>query len=179
VQLDGGLGDPPPGFLVIETRDVLGPTEGEAVSWGGFGVRFMIDGEQTGGRFSLVEHPIAPRALATPTHTHEHEDEYTYVVEGQVGVLIGERESVAGPEDLVFKPRGVPHAFWNAGDEEARLLELISPAAFASYFAEMAPVLSADGPPDFHQLDTIRQKYGLSMDIESREALMREHGLER
>jgi uncharacterized cupin superfamily protein len=45
------------------------------------GVRFMIDGAVTGGAFALVEHPIAPRALAAAMHTHLHEDEYTYVLE--------------------------------------------------------------------------------------------------
>jgi len=64
-------------------------------------------------------------------------------------------------------------------DEEARLLELISPPAFASYFVEMAPVLSADGPPDIERLGAIQRKYGLSMDPESRGRLMEEHGLER
>jgi hypothetical protein len=44
--------------------------------------------------------------------------------------------------DLVFKPRRVPHAFWNAGDQPARLLELISPAGFEHYFRELAPLLA-------------------------------------
>jgi Cupin domain len=101
------------------------------------------------------------------------------VLAGRVGVQIGDEVIEAGPGELVAKPRGVPHAFWNAGDEEARLLELISPAAFAGYFVEMAPVLSAGGPRDFERLAAIQQKYGLSMDPQSREALMKEHGLER
>jgi quercetin dioxygenase-like cupin family protein len=50
------------------------------------------------------------------------------VLEGEIGVQIGEEVRVACPGDLVFKPRGVPHAFWNAGDTPARALEIISPA---------------------------------------------------
>lgn len=119
-------------------RIVLSPNEGERVQFGGLGVRFMIGEEETGGNFALVEHPIEPRALAAPMHTHTHEDEYTYVLEGEIGVQVGDEVLIGRPGDLVFKPRGVPHAFWNAGEEPARALEIISPAGFEQYFAEAA-----------------------------------------
>jgi quercetin dioxygenase-like cupin family protein len=108
----------------------------------GLGVRFMIDGAETGGNLALVEHPIAPRVLAAPLHTHRHEDEYTYMLKGEVGVQIGDEVRVAWPGDLVLKLRGVPHAFWNAGDAPARALEIISPAGFERYFLELAPLVS-------------------------------------
>src|SRR3712207_9448652 len=102
---------------------LLSPDEGETVWLRKLGIRFMIGGEHTQDNFSLVEHPIKPRALAAPMHTHRHEDEYTYVLEGEIGFQIGEEVLVAQPGDLVFKPRGVPHAFWNATDrsEERRV----------------------------------------------------------
>ena len=127
-------------------RIVLSPDEGEMVVMGGLGARLMIESAQSGGGFALVEHPIGPRVLAAPLHTHEREDEYTYVLEGEVGVQVGEEVRVARPGDLVFKPRGVPHAFWNAGDEPARALEIISPAGFEGYFAEIAPLLPPATP---------------------------------
>jgi quercetin dioxygenase-like cupin family protein len=157
---------------------VVGASEGETVWLGGLGVRFLIRGEQTGGRFALVEHPIAPRALAAPTHVHEHEDEYTLVLEGLVGVRIGDEERVAGPGELVFKPRAVPHAFWNAGDEWARALELISPAGFERYFAEVALCLPpAVDAPRLAELGEIRARYGLGMDLTSISELVDRHGL--
>jgi quercetin dioxygenase-like cupin family protein len=127
-------------------RIVLSPDEAERVHLGGLGVRFMIEGAQSGGTFALVEHPIEPRVLAAPMHTHEREDEYTYVLEGEIGVQVGDEVRVARPGDLVFKPRGVPHAFWNAGDTPARALEIISPAGFERYFAEIAPLLPPPTP---------------------------------
>ena len=157
---------------------VIGARDGESVWLGGLGVRFLIGGEQTGGRFALVEHPIAPRALAAPTHVHEHEDEYTLVLEGLVGVRIGNEERVAGPGDLVFKPRGVPHAFWNAGDEWARALELISPAGFERYFSEIAPLLPpAVDEPLLEELAEVRARYRLTMDTASIAELVERHGL--
>jgi quercetin dioxygenase-like cupin family protein len=160
-------------------RVVLSPDEGEMVEMGGLGVRFMIEGDQSGGGFALVEHPIAPRALAAPLHTHEREDEYTYVLEGEVGLQVGDEVRVARPGDLVFKPRGIPHAFWNAGDEPARALEIISPAGFERYFAEVAPFLPPNhtGPPDEEALGTIMAKYRLDMDFGSIPMLVERHGL--
>jgi mannose-6-phosphate isomerase-like protein (cupin superfamily) len=139
----------------------------------------MVEGDLSGGGFALVEHPIGPRVLAAPLHTHEREDEYTYVLEGEVGVQVGDEVCVARPGDLVFKPRGIPYAFWNAGDESARALEIISPAGFERYFAEVAPSLPPDhqGPPDEQALGAVMAKYGLEIDLSSIPVLAERHGL--
>jgi len=157
-------------------RHVLGPDEGERVNLSKLGVRFMIDGARTGGAFSLVEHPLEPRALGSPMHTHTNEDEYSYILEGRVGVQIGEEVLTAGPGELVFKPRGVPHAFWNAGDEPARLLEIISPAGFENYFREMAP-LRAAGPPDAAAIKQVAARYELDMDYSTIPVLAERYNL--
>lgn len=160
-------------------RIVLSPDEGEMVWLRKLGIRFMIGGEETGENFALVEHPIGPRALAAPMHTHRYEDEYTYVLEGEVGFQVGEEVCIAKPGDLVFKPRGVPHAFWNATDELARALEIISPAGFERYFAELAPLLppANEGPLDQEAVGAVREKYGLEMDMDSIPVLAERHGL--
>jgi quercetin dioxygenase-like cupin family protein len=160
-------------------RIVLSPDDGETVWLRKLGIRFMIGEEETQGNFALVEHPIGPRALAAPMHTHRHEDEYTYVLEGEVGVQIGEEILVGRPGDLIFKPRGIPHAFWNAADEPARALEIISPAGFERYFAELAPLFppANQGPLDEEAVRAVREKYGLEMDMSSIPVLAERHGL--
>jgi len=159
--------------------NTISSTEGDRADFPGLLTRYLLRGETTGGGFALVEHEIPPRTLAAPTHMHQHEDEYSFVLEGRVGVLIGDEEMEAGPGELVLKPRRVPHAFWNAHDEPARLLELISPAGFERYFEEMAPHLSAGGPPDLEQVGAIQARYGLSMDRDSIAELSERHGLGR
>jgi mannose-6-phosphate isomerase-like protein (cupin superfamily) len=154
------------------------PGDGQRADFPRLGTRYILRGEDTGGQFALIEHEIPPRALAAPTHTHQQEDEYSYVLSGRVGVQIGDEQAEAGPGELVAKPRGIPHAFWNPGDEPARLLELISPAGFERYFEELAPLLSGDGPPDLEALAAIRDRYALTMDMDSREQLISKHGLE-
>jgi mannose-6-phosphate isomerase-like protein (cupin superfamily) len=145
---------------------VLGPTDGKAGFLGSIGVRFMIDGSESDERFSLVEHPMSPRALAAPLHRHNREDEYTFVLEGSVGALLGDEVVVAAPGDLVYKPRGQWHTFWNAGDTTARILEIISPAGFEDFFEELDALGGAiQAPPD--ALAALCARYELEMQPET------------
>ena len=116
---------------------IIGPEDAQDGFLGSIGVRCMIDGAEADQRFSLVEHPMSPRALAAPLHRHTREDEYSYVLEGRMGALLGDDVVEAGPGDLVFKPRDQWHTFWNAGDEPCRILEIISPAGFEHFFREL------------------------------------------
>src|SRR3954449_4181041 len=151
---------------MIATAHLIGASEGRQVRFNGFGTRYVVAAEQTGGAFALVEHDLAPRELGSPVHTHEREDEISHVTSGRLGVQIGDQVLEAGPGDTVVKPRGVPHAFWNPGDEPVRFLELITPPAFAQYFKDIAPLLNAM-PPDFEALGAVMARYGLSMDMDS------------
>ena len=159
------------------TARVLGPRDGKAGDLASIGVRFMVDGDESGGGFSLVEHPMPPRALAGPLHRHSREDEYSFVLEGRVGALFGEEVKYGEPGDLIVKPRDEWHTFWNAGDEPARILEIISPAGFERYFAELTDLPSGAGPPDRAQIAAIAARYGLELDFESIPRLLQEHGL--
>ena len=156
---------------------VIGPKDGESVDLTTIGVRFMLDGDRTGGGFSLVEHPMPPRALAAPMHRHKNEDEYSYVTKGRVGAKLGDEVVFGEVGDLILKPRGQWHTFWNAGDEPATLLEIISPAGFEQYFAELSEVLSAGGPRDPERMAAVMAKYQLEVDPESVPGLCAEHGL--
>ena len=158
-----------------ETR-VLGRHDGRAGFLGSIGVRFMVDGEVAGGRFSLVEHPMSARALAAPLHRHAREDEYSYVLEGRMGALLGDQVLEAVTGDLVFKPRGEWHTFWNAGDEPCRILEIIAPAGFEGFFAELVD-LGGVSHADPAVLGGLCERYGLEMDPSSVPDLVQRFGL--
>ena len=145
---------------------VIGPQDGKAGFLGTIGVRFMIDGEEAGERFSLVEHPMSRRALAAPLHRHTREDEYSYVLEGRVGALLGDDVVIGGPGDLIFKPRNQWHTFWNAGEEPARILEIISPAGFERFFAELVD-LGGVMEADPRALADLGARYELELDPDS------------
>ncbi|MFL5983143.1 MAG: cupin domain-containing protein [Gaiellaceae bacterium] len=162
--------------LTTTAPRIVTPEDGIAGFLGSIGVRFMIDGDETEQRFSLVEHPMSPRALAAPLHLHTREDEYSFVLEGRMGALLGDDIVEAGPGDLVYKPRGQWHTFWNAGDEPARILEIIAPAGFERFFAELAP-LAAGGAPDPDAMGELCGRYALDMQPESPAELCARFGL--
>jgi len=139
---------------------VVGPDEGKALWLGGLGVIYKVRGKESGGAFSIVEHPIEPGKLV-PAHVHSREDECSLVLEGEIGVRIGDREFTATPGTYIFKPRGIPHTFWNAGPKPARLLEIISPAGFESYFEEIVGLYDSGGTPTPEQLLEVRRRYGM------------------
>jgi quercetin dioxygenase-like cupin family protein len=138
------------------------PGQGQSFDFGGLGIAWKVEGGQTGGRFSVVHHPLAPRALAAPLHRHTNEDELSYVLRGKLGALLGDDVVTAGPGTWVQKPRGQWHTFWNAGDTPCEIIEIISPAGFENYFREVAAAWGNMGA-----FVAINAKYGLEMDFGS------------
>jgi len=159
---------------------IIGPGDGRFADLRSVGVRFMIWGAESGGDFSLVEHPIPPRTLVAPLHLHEREDEYSYVLEGRMGAQLGDDVVFAEAGDLVFKPRNQWHTFWNAGDTPCRILEIISPAGFEHFFKEVGEQMGTAQAASVAQVPDVMDlaaRYGLHFQPESIERLCREHGL--
>ena len=155
---------------------LIGPEDGKYQFIGSIGARFLAWTEETGGGFSLVEHPMPPRALAAPLHRHSREDEYSFVLEGRMGAQLGDEVVYAEAGDFAFKPRDQWHTFWNAGDVECRILEIIAPGGFEHFFDEFGELLKR---PDFspEMLGALGAEYGLEFDPESVPRLCEEHGL--
>ncbi|MQA28305.1 MAG: cupin domain-containing protein [Luteitalea sp.] len=151
---------------------MVSPGERESFDFGGLGVCWKVDGNQTGGRFSVVHHPIAPHALAAPLHYHHNEDELSYVLTGRLGALLGEEVVTADAGTWIFKPRRQWHTFWNAGDTPCEIIEVISPAGFEGYFREVAVAWG-----DAAKFAQINDKYALEMRFESVPDLCRRFGL--
>jgi quercetin dioxygenase-like cupin family protein len=143
----------------------------------GFGTTVKVSSRDSGGSVALVEHTLAPGRLGAPPHRHDREDETSYVLAGTLTVQLGPDTVTAGPGDIVFKPRGVYHAFWNAGRDPVRFLEVITPGGFEAYFAELAPLVPTAGPPDLTAIAALAARYGLTFDFASMPALLAEHGV--
>lgn len=121
----------------------------DVIAIGGFVTRYLA---APGESCALVEHELAPGLLGAPPHRHAREDECSYVLAGMLTVW---REGVVTqvePGGVVAKPRGEWHAFWNAGMEPVRFLEVIAPGEFAAYFRELGALIAeataAGQPPD-------------------------------
>ena len=156
---------------------IVGPNDGKAVDLVSVGVRFMAWTEETGGLFSLVEHPIPPKTLVAPVHIHEREDEYSFVLEGRMGALLGSEVVYAEAGDFVFKPREQWHTFWNAGEGPCRILEIISPGGFEHFFDELGEAMSG-GEFDPAAVGEIGGRYGIEFEPDSVPRLCAEHGLD-
>jgi mannose-6-phosphate isomerase-like protein (cupin superfamily) len=159
---------------------IIGPQDGHAVDLQSLGVRFLVWGEESGGSFSLVEHPIPPRMLCAPLHRHAHEDEYSFVLEGRMGAQLGNDVVYAEAGDFVFKPRNQWHTSWSAGDAPCRILEIISPAGFEHFFNEVAMQMAraaSDNPAASAGETALDTRYGIEFDYDSIPQLCAEHGL--
>ena len=157
------------------TSIAIPPDSAERVDLGGLGIVWKIEGQQTGEHFSVVHHPLAPRALAAPLHLHTREDEYSYVLSGTLGALLGDEVVTAGPGTWVFKPRNQWHTFWNAGDTPCEIIEIISPAGFENFFRELAELFASG---DLARLGRASaQRYGLEIDPATVPGLCERFGL--
>jgi quercetin dioxygenase-like cupin family protein len=156
------------GIRVKTARDI------EATGDPGALDRYLIDGAESGGAIAVVEHLLAQGALAAPIHRHSREDEYSLVLAGRLGVFEDGAEVVAVPGELVFKPRGRWHTFWNAGEEPLRVLELIVPGGIEQLFRRLA---EPGGEYDPETLPPLAAEYGCEVDFEATMPLVQRHGL--
>jgi quercetin dioxygenase-like cupin family protein len=136
------------------------PAEGKTVML--FGVRFsykVVSGD-SGGGLAVLEVEIPPGTLVKP-HNHSREDEFSLVLSGTVGARVGDRVVQAGPGAYLVKPRGTPHAMWNAAAAPAKVAEILCPSGLEGYFEELAPILAGHRtPPEYYQL---AENYGITI----------------
>ena len=143
-----------------DTLKVVQPGGGRVGRLGpGGGVHCKIDGVDTGGALSVVEHPFDVGALVRP-HVHTREDEISIVLEGEIGFRSEDDEVVLRPGGYIVKPRNQVHAMWNAGSSPARMIEIISPAGFEGFFRGFADLNDA-GPIDLAAVAALAVEFGL------------------
>jgi len=168
--------------MQVVTRDgspvggVLAPDLPGGIELGGGAVRELLPASATQGRVTLLEHRLGPRSLGSPVHTHRDTVEISIVTRGCIGVLLGEEELLAREGDVVVKPVGIPHAFWNPADEPARFVELLTPSGFERYFTDLASILGPMGP-DLERMGGVLARDDIEADPASVPALMQRHGL--
>src|SRR5436305_16204 len=120
---------------------LVGPGEGRLISpLVGDRTRYKAIGEQTRGNFALLEQAVPP-GHGPPRHVHHREEEAFYILEGEFGFELGDRQFVAGAGTFVLGPRDIPHRFWNAGKSTGRFLLIISPAGLEPFFEEYSRAL--------------------------------------
>jgi len=144
-----------------------------------FSATCVLAGDATGGTFSVVRHVVASGILGAPPHRHGNEDEHSLVIEGEISFELGDEVRTARQGDVVSKPRGQMHTFWNASQHRAVALEIITPAGFEDYFAELAEIIpTTPGKlPDFGRLAAVAERHQLDLDMDRLGAVMSAHGV--
>jgi len=135
--------------------------EGEPVP--GLAMTHKVDGARLGGHLLVMEGVIPPGVLVHP-HTHTREDECSYVAEGELVFLVGGEVVQVSAGDMVPKPRGVMHAFWNASERPARVIEMHAPATFDRYYDELGAMFGQHPPGSdgfTAAFDELACRYGL------------------
>ena len=152
-------------------KDTLGvyPDGGRSIWLLGMLITFKAVSQETGGKYSLYELTVPPQ-LGAPPHVHHRETEAYYVLEGEIEFLKGERTVRAGVGDFVHVPKGVVHAFSNAGREPARFLGIVTPGGLHE------KLLSSLGEPA--RTETLPAPPEGPPDAQSFAAIMREHDSE-
>jgi mannose-6-phosphate isomerase-like protein (cupin superfamily) len=143
----------------ILTFVVGGPREPGSAPW-----RVLAGAAFTGGAVGFGEARLPPHTAGPNRHVHTREDEASYIISGVLTVVVGDRTFEAGPETLVWLPRGLPHTFANRGDEEVRCVGVTSPAGMRALFEEQAAYFaSLQGLPDHSYLAELGARFGVSV----------------
>ena len=96
----------------------------------------------------VLDFRVAPGGAVPIEHVHPAMTEAFTVHEGELTFRVRGRVRTAGPGDGETVPAGVPHAWWNAGEREARLtLEVSPPGRFGLVIGTMFQ-LARDGETD-------------------------------
>jgi mannose-6-phosphate isomerase-like protein (cupin superfamily) len=130
----------------------------ELLTFGEVEILVKASADSTGGTLTVFEEN---QPVDTPLHVHEHEDELFYVLEGEHVFQVGEREYRAGPGDLVFAPRGVPHSQRRVVPREGRTLVLTSPGGLEGFFRELAQA-ERDGSLGPEAYARASERYGIT-----------------
>ena len=146
---------------------------------GHLGAKLEVGRSDNEAGVAVVEHVLAPHTLAAPLHRHSREDETSYVLDGEMTVLADDELSTVAAGESVVKGRNVWHTFWNAGDERLRVLEIIAPGEFASYFEEVAELFPFDPTNEatVARFEEISERYGFEAKLESVPELCERYGL--
>ena len=138
----------------------------ETIGIGGFTVRFLVTGSESGGSVAAFELAVpAALRLPAPAHSHDHYEETIYGIEGTLVWTVEGKAIDVGPGQALCIPRGAVHRFDNNASADAKALCVITPAAIGpEYFRETFALLkaAAGGPPDKAKLLEIMRRHGLT-----------------
>ena len=148
--------------------------QGRTVAVVGDVYRFLATGEDTNGKYALLE-AIIPPGGGPPPHVHSREEEGFYVLEGEVTLVIDGKPLVASAGMFANLPVGIPHSFKNETRRRAKMLISLAPAVLEQMFFGFGVALAEGAttalPPtkeEIEKLLAIAPRYGIEIKLPER-----------
>jgi quercetin dioxygenase-like cupin family protein len=137
----------------------------EEIKVGEVAIRFLVDGEQSGGSVAVFEFDVPSGARVPVAHSHDGYEETIYGLDGVLTWAVDGTSTEVGPGDALLIPRGAVHHFDNTGDVDAKALAIVTPGILSpDFFREVAAILDASvgGPPDLAAIAAVMGRHGLT-----------------
>ena len=137
----------------------------EEIKIGQLAIRFLIEGEESGGTVAVFEFDVPVGAKVPVAHSHDGYEETIYGLGGVMTLTIGGVPTDVGPGEVLCIRRGVVHHFDNTHDVDAKALAVVTPGILGpDYFREVAAVVesAAGGPPDLAAIAAVMRRHGLT-----------------
>lgn len=148
--------------MPTESKIIVVP--GEGVHLPELNITHKVTAKASGGSLKIEEW-VLPQGGMIPPHTHAREDECSFVLEGELTCYVGGEVVVAPQGSYVIKPRGIPHAFYNADGRTVRVMELLTPGdSFEGYFDEYEEIVSRKVSDEKHRRARaeLGERYGIT-----------------
>jgi quercetin dioxygenase-like cupin family protein len=113
--------------------------------------------EESGGELLVADLYVRPGGAVAGEHVHARIEEWFTVQEGRIGFRLDGRESIARPNVRLHLPAGVAHDWWNAGEEEARVVVEVRPGARFEEMIKNLYGLAQDGKTDAKGMPNLLQ----------------------
>jgi quercetin dioxygenase-like cupin family protein len=111
-------------------QSIENPINGERITW-------VETAGSTGGELLAFDLRLRPGAAVAAEHRHVKQEERFRVSSGKIGLEIeGESRELLPADDEVSVAAGVPHRWWNSGEDEAVVRVELRPALDTETFFE-------------------------------------------
>jgi len=137
----------------------------EEIRIGALAIRFLLEGDESGGSVALFEFDVPAGAKVPVAHSHDGYEETIYGLCGALTWTIDGEPVEVGPGEAVCIPRGVVHKFENLGETDATALAIVTPGVLRpGYFRDLAALVAAAAgvPPDPAAIADVMRRHGLT-----------------
>jgi quercetin dioxygenase-like cupin family protein len=137
----------------------------EEIRIGELAIRFLVEGESSGGAVAVFEFDVPAGARVPIAHSHDAYEETIYGLEGVLTWTVDGTPTEVGPGEALCIRRGVVHRFDNTHDADAKALAIVTPGILGpDYFRELRAIVEAAtaGPPDLAAIAATMRRHGLT-----------------